>query len=207
MGNKKMGSGKLKSAMLTQEGGYFSFLSGSGAYKQEAFDRDLQVLNIIYFNEGYVQVKIDRPQVYVTPDKKGIYISIRIEEGEQFKVGSVDFTGDLLFSRNELFETTQIEEQDLFRYQVLQDDLKALQAKYGDLGYAYANPIPRTRIREADREVDITFEIDKGHKVYLGKINTVGISKTRVNVLRRVLRIREVDLYIETRRRVSLENV
>lgn len=206
-GNKKMGANKLKGAMLTQEGGFFSFLSGSGAYKQEAFDRDIQMLNVLYFNEGYVQVKIDRPQVYVTPDKKAIYISIRIEEGEQFKVGSVDFTGDLLFSRNELFEATQIEEQDLFRYQILQDDLRALQAKYGDLGYAYANPIPRTRIREADKEVDITFEIDKGHKVYLGRINTIGNNKTRDKVLRRELRIVEGELYNETRRRESLENV
>lgn len=207
IGNKKMGSGKLKAAMLTQEGGYFSFLSGSGAYKQEAFDRDVQVLNILYFNEGYVQVKVDRPQVYVTPDKKAIYISIRIEEGEQFKVGTVDFTGDLLFSREELFETTKIEEQDLFRYQVLQDDLKALQAKYGDLGYAYANPIPRTRIREAEREVDVTFEIDKGHKVYIGKIVTVGNSKTRDKVVRRELRIQEGELYNETRKRESIDNV
>lgn len=206
-GNKKMGSKKLKDSMITQEGGFFSFLSGSGAYKQEAFDRDIQMLNVLYFNEGYVQVKIDRPQVYVTPDKKAIYISIRIEEGEQFKVGSVDFTGDLLFSRTELFETTQIEEQDLFRYQILQDDLRALQAKYGDLGYAYANPIPRTRIREADREVDITFEIDKGHKVYLGKISTIGNTKTRDKVVRRELRIVEGELYNETRRRESLENV
>ncbi len=207
IGNTKMPSGKLKAFMATQEGGFFSFVSSAGAYKQEAFDRDVQMLNLVYFNEGYVQVKIDRPQVYVTPDKKAIYISIRVEEGEQFKVGSVDFTGDLLFSREELFETTKIEEQDLFRYQILQEDLKALQAKYGDLGYAYANPIPRTRIREADKEVDITFEIDKGNKVYIGKITAVGNTKTRDKVLRRELRIVEGELYNETRKRESIDNV
>jgi outer membrane protein insertion porin family len=207
IGNKKLGATKLKEAMITKEGGFFSFVSGSGSYKQEAFDRDVQMLNILYFNEGYVQVKIDRPQVYVTPDKKAIYISVRVEEGEQFKVGSVDFTGDLLFSRNELFESTHIQEQDIFRYQILQEDLRNLQAKYGDLGYAYANPIPRTRIREAEREVDITFEIDKGHKVYLGHINSVGNSKTRDKVIRRELRIVEGELYNETRKRESLENV
>lgn len=207
IGNRRLDSTKLKSVMVTQEGGFFSFISGSGSYKQDAFDRDTQILNVVYYNEGFVQVKIDRPQVYVTPDKKGIYISIRIEEGEQFKVGSVDFTGDLLFSREELFESTQIEEQDIFKYQVLQDDLKALQAKYGDLGYAYANPIPRTRVRESDREVDITFEIDKGQKVYLNRISTVGNSKTRDKVIRRELRIREGELYNETRKRESIENV
>jgi len=207
IGNKKMPSGKLKSGMVTQEGGFFSFVSGSGAYKQDAFDHDVQMLNYLYFNEGYVQVKVDRPQVYVTPDKKAIYITIRVEEGDQFKVGTVDFTGDLLFSRAELFESTHIQEQDIFKYQILQDDLKALQAKYGDLGYAYANPIPRTRIREADKEVDITFEIDKGYKVYFGKFNMVGDSKTRDKVIRREMKIVEGELYNETRKRESLENI
>lgn len=207
IGNKKLGSGKLKDAMITKEDGFFSFVSGSGAYKQDAFDRDVQMLNLLYFNEGYVQAKVDRPQVYVTPDKKAIYITIRLEEGEQFKVGAVDFTGDLLFSRQELFESTHIQESEIFRYQTLQDDLKALQAKYGDLGYAYANPIPRTKIREQDREVDITFEIDKGNKVYLGRINTIGNTKTRDKVIRRELRVTEGELYNETRQRESLENV
>jgi outer membrane protein insertion porin family len=207
IGNAHLNSEKLKSIMVTKEGSFFSFISGAGAYKQEAFDRDVQMLNILYFNEGYVQMKLDRPQVYVSPDKRDIYISIRVEEGEQYKVGKVDFTGDLLFSREELFQSTHIQEQEIFKYQVLQDDLKALQAKYGDLGYAYANPIPRTMIHEAEREVDITFEIDKGQKVYLGRINMVGNTKTRDKVIRRELRIMEGELYNETRKRESFDNV
>ena len=207
IGNTKITADKLKSVMMTKEGSFFSFISGGGAYKQEAFDRDVQMLNILYFNEGYVQMKLDRPQVYVSPDKKDIYISIRVEEGEQFKVGKVDFTGDLMFSRDELFESTHIQEQTIFKYQILQEDLKSLQAKYGDLGYAYANPIPRTMIHEAEREVDITFEIDKGQKVYLGRINTIGNSKTRDKVVRRELRIAEGELYNETRKRESMDNV
>lgn len=207
LGNNNISSSKLKSAMVTKEGNFFSFLFGSGAYKQEAFDRDVQMLNFLYFNEGYVQVRVDRPEVYVTPDKKGIYITIRVEEGDQFHVGSVDFSGDLLFTRDELFESTQIQNSDLFVYQTLQNDLQALQAKYGDLGYAFANIIPRTRIREQDKEVDITFEIDKGNKVYIGQINVVGNTKTRDKVVRRELRVREGELYNETRRRQSMANV
>jgi len=207
LGNQNLASGKLKGAMITKEGGFFSFLSGAGSYKQEAFDRDVQILNFLYFNEGYVQVKIDRPQVYVTPDKKGIYITIRIEEGEQFHVGSVDFAGDLLFTKEELFDSIETKEGKLFVYETLQKDLENLRAKYGDLGYAFANVIPRTRIREKERLVDITFEIDKGNKVYIGKINVLGNSKTRDKVLRRELKIREGELYHETRKRESLANI
>lgn len=207
LGNRNILDGKLKGAMQTQEGGYFSFVSGSGAYKQDAFDHDIQLIQYIYFNEGYVQVKVDRPQVYVTPDKKGIYITIKVDEGERFKVGTVDFSGDLLFDRDELFNSVDIKGSGWYVHETLLKDLRNLQAKYGDLGYAYANIIPRTRIREKDREVDITFEIDKGNKVYFGRINLVGNSRTRDKVVRRELTIREGELYNETRKRESIDNV
>src|SRR5690606_9967585 len=120
--------------------------------------------------------------------------------GEQYDVGDVAFAGDLLFSDTELFESVKIKRGELFRFTVMQNDLSALTAKYGDLGYAYANVIPRTRIREKDRLVDITFEIDKGNKVYIGKITMKGNTKTRDKVLRREMQIYEGELYNETRR-------
>lgn len=207
IGNEKLSSSKLKGRLQTQEGSAFSFISGAGAYKQEAFEQDLQILNFLYFNEGFIQVKIDRPEITVSPDKKGLYISIRIEEGEQFNVGTVDFSGDLLFSKEELLREIEIDDSKLFVYETMQKDLQTLQAKYGDLGYAFANPIPRTRIRERDREVDITFEIDKGNKVYIGQIQVLGNVRTRDKVVRRELRIREGELYNETRKRESLARV
>ena len=208
LGNRQISSGRLKAAMQTQEGGFFSFVSGSGSYKQDAFDRDIQALYyLVYYNEGFIQAKIDRPQVSVTPDKRHIYITIRVEEGEKFNVGDVAFAGDLLFNDAELFEAIQIKRGELFVYSTMQKDLSALQAKYGDLGYAYANIIPRTRIREKDRLVDITFEIDKGNKVYIGRVNMKGNSRTRDKVIRREMMITEGELYNETRKRESLDNI
>ena len=207
LGNKNINDGKLKSGMATQEGGFFSFVSGSGAYKQDAFDHDVQLLNYLYFNEGYVQVKIDRPQVYVTPDRKGIYITIRIDEGDRFRVGNVDFAGDLLFDRDDLFNSVDIDGSGWYVHETLLKDLRTLQAKYGDLGYAYANIIPRTRVREKDKEVDITFDIDKGNKVYFGRFTMVGNSRTRDKVIRREFTIKEGELYNETRKRESIDNV
>lgn len=207
LGNRKLKDGFLKGNLQTNEEGFFSFMSDSGAFKQDDFDRDVQRLRFIYFNQGYVQVKIDRPQVYVTPDKRSMYITIRIEEGEQFDIGEIDFAGDLLFPRDELARELEVDKQTTFSYELLQKDLATLQAKYGDLGYAFANVIPRTRINERDRKVDVTFEFDKGNKVYFGRINVVGNSKTRDKVVRRELRVREGELYNETRRRQSLERI
>ncbi len=207
LGNKKLSDANLKSKLMTQEEGYFTGLSGSGSYKQEIFERDTQIVRFVYYNQGYIQAKVDRPQVTVTPDKKGIYITFRVEEGEQFEVGDLDFAGDILFSRQELFDAIKLDENKIFAYDILQKDLSDLQAKYGDLGYAYANVIPRWNVREKDKKVDLVFDFDKGNKVYFGQINVVGNSKTRDKVLRRELKIKEGELYNETRRRESVENV
>ena len=207
IGNNKLSDNMLKSRMATQEGGLFGFMSGSGSYKQEIFDRDMMIINASYLNEGYLQAKIDRPEIYVSPDKKSIYLTIRVEEGEQFEVGNIDFTGDILFSRDELFEAISIDEQKTFAYEVMQKDLGNLQLKYGDLGYAFANVIPRVRLRESERKADITFEIEKGEKVYFGKIQITGNSRTRDKVIRRELEIKEGELYNETKKRDSLAAV
>jgi outer membrane protein insertion porin family len=207
IGNKKVPSSDIKARMLTQEGGLFSALSGSGTYKQDAFEQDIQLISFLYFNKGYVKAKVSRPEVTVTPDKKGIYINIRVEEGEQYNTGEVSFSGDLLFSTEELAETATIDESEIFVYETVQRDIQAFTAKYGDLGYAYTNVIPRTFIRDEERLVDIVYDFDKGKKVYFGTINVIGNSRTRDKVVRRELRIGEGELYNESRKRESVENV
>lgn len=207
LGNKKVPSSQLIIDQLISEEGYFTGLSGSGQFKQDMFERWIQGIRFIYFNKGFIQAKIDRPQVTVTPDKKGIYITINIEEGEAFDVGEIEFSGDVLFSRQELLDTMKLDENKVFAYDVLQKDLSDLQAKYGDLGYAFANVNPQWKVKESERKVDIVFDFDKGSKVYFGRIQVVSNTKTRDKVLRRELRIREGELYNETRRRQSLENI
>lgn len=207
IGNRKLSDTELKAIMQTKEEGLMSFMTSSGAYKQEIFDRDQQILSYLYFNKGYVQVKISKPQVTVSPDKKGIYIAIRIEEGEQFDVGDIEFQGDLLFSTIELSESVKIDEEKTFVAQTLQEDINRLQAKYGDLGYAYANIIPLTSVREKDRKVDIVFRFEKGNKVYFGNFTVVGNTRTRDKVVRRELEILEGELYNETKKRESLANI
>ncbi len=207
LGNAKLKDSYLKSRLLTQEAGYFTGMSGSGAFKQEAFERDIQVLKYLYWNLGYVQVKIDRPLVTVTPDKKSIYITYHIEEGDQYFVGEIDFSGDLLFPKSELLDVTKIKDNEIFAVDVMQKDIAELQAKYGDLGYAFANVIPRYAFHEKEKKVDLVFEFEKGNKVYFGQINVVGNTKTRDKVVRRELKITEGELYNETRKRKSQENI
>jgi outer membrane protein insertion porin family len=207
IGNEKLKDSYLKDQLFTQEAGFFSGMSSSGSYKQEAFERDLQVLKLKYWNQGYLQVKIDRPVVTVTPDKKSIYITYYIQEGDQYSVGEIDFAGDLLFDKSDLMSTVKIKDAKIFSVETMQKDILDLQAKYGDLGYAFANVIPRYGFDEKEKKVNLVFEFEKGNKVYFGPINVVNNTKTRDKVIRRELKIREGELYNETRKRLSQENV
>lgn len=207
LGNKNVSEAVLKDRIMTKEQGFFHGMSGSGAYKQEIFQRDVQILSYLYSTMGYVRVQIDRPQVYVTPDRKGIYITMRIDEGEKYSVGEIDFAGDLLFEKSELFDLLQLSKSEVFSIELLQKDLSSIQAKYGDLGYAYANIEPKTRFLDSEKKVDLVFDIQRGDKVYFGQINVIGNSKTRDKVVRRELKVKEGELYNETRRRESQENI
>lgn len=207
IGNKKLSDNELKDRLFTQEAGFFSGLSSSGSFRQDAFEQDLQVLKYKYYNQGYLQVKLDRPLVTVTPDKKSIYITYNIEEGDQYYVGDVDFSGDLLFEKAELLRSVKIKDNGVFSVAVMQKDILDLQAKYGDLGYAFSNVIPRYVFDEKEKKVNLVFEFEKGNKVYFGQINVVSNTKTRDKVVRRELKIHEGELYNETRKRQSQENV
>ncbi|MES2801038.1 MAG: outer membrane protein assembly factor BamA [Bdellovibrionota bacterium] len=207
IGNKILKDSQLKDRLFTKEAGFFSGMSNSGSFKQEAFDQDIQVLKYIYWNQGFLQVKIDRPLVTVTPDKKSIYITYHISEGEQYYVGEVDFSGDLLFPKSELNDAVKIKDNGIFSVEVMRKDITDLQAKYGDLGYAFANVIPRYNFRDSDKKVDLVFEFEKGNKVYFGDIIVTGNTKTRDKVVRRELKIEEGELYNETRKRLSQENI
>ena len=111
--------------------------------------------------------------------EKNIAIRISIEEGKKYKIGNVDVVGDELFSSEELLKEVSIKDSEFFAYNVLQGDLSRLQAMYGDLGYAYTNVVPQTRVDEENSTVNLTFEIDKGEKVFIKNITIVGNEKNK----------------------------
>lgn len=206
--NKRFSDDKLKSLMRnTQEGNFFSWISSSGNFKESAFKQDLQMLTYFYLDNGYVKFHYETPIVTVSEDKKWLFISIFVDEGEQYRVGKVDFAGDLLFSEEELFNSVKLREGQVFSISKRNEDIQKLTEKYQDLGYAFVNVNPRMNINDEEKIVDIKYEFEKGNLAYFGEINIIGNTKTRDKVIRREMRIREGELYNGTRLRVSKERI
>ncbi len=207
IGNKVLSADELKKVMQTKEGGFFSWITGSGSYRDAVFERDIATLGYYYGTLGYVRARFGKPEVQVSPDKKFISITFYVEEGQQYNVGKVDFTGDLLFSRDELREDMKLVEGEVFSTETLRRETLRYTEKYGDLGYAFANVVPQPNIHDDTRTVDLTFEVDKGDRVYLGKVTITSNTRTKDKVIRRELLIREGELYNGTKKRESRENV
>jgi len=197
----------LKKVMQTREGSFFSWLTGSGAYREAVFERDIQGLGYYYGTLGYVRARFGKPEVSVSPDKKWIYITFFVDEGQQYNVGKVDFSGDLLFTRQELLDELKLIPGETFNTETLRRETLKYTDKYGDLGYAFANVVPQPVIHDDTRTVDVTFEVDRGERVFIGQINVTGNTRTKDKVIRRELKITEGELYNGTKKRESKDNV
>jgi outer membrane protein insertion porin family len=199
LGNEHLKDDELRSAMGTQEGGWLSFLTSSGTYREDAFDRDLLLITAFYYDRGYINVKLGKPEIELSGDKQYLYITIPIEEGEQYKIGKIDFKGDLLLPKDDYFKRMTVHAGEMFNRSKLGQDIQHLNDLYKDAGYAYVNILPQTAIDASGRTVDVVFEVQKGQQVYFGRINIRGNTKTRDKVIRREMRVYEGELYNQTR--------
>jgi outer membrane protein insertion porin family len=208
LNNKRFTDEQLKGILQeTREGGPLSFVTSSGNFKESAFKQDLTRLTYWYLDHGYVKFRYENPVVTISDDKKWLYISIYVDEGEQYKMGSLDFSGDLLFSKDELHKDLTLNGNDIFSISKRNADIQKLTEKYQDLGYAFTNVIPKMNIHDDSRTVDIDYGFEKGNLVYFGEINVIGNTKTYDKVIRRELKIHEGELYSGSKLRISRENV
>jgi outer membrane protein insertion porin family len=208
LNNKKFKEEELKGILgETREGNFLSFITSSGNFKESAFKQDLQRLTYWYLEHGYVKFKYENPVVTVSDDKKWLYISIYVDEGEAYRMGNIDFSGDLLFPKDELHETLMLGTGETFSISRRNTDIQKLTEKYQDLGYAFVNVVPKMNIRDETHTLDVEYDFEKGNLVYFGEINIVGNTKTFDKVIRRELKIHEGELYSGSRLRESRENV
>jgi outer membrane protein insertion porin family len=207
LGNYFFSDDQLHSGMFTRRRNWTSFLSSSGTYKDEFVARDKEFLAYYYKDNGFAEANVSAPISAMDGGRESVDVSYYIEEGERFNVGVISFKGDLLYSDSELREKIEAKAGDIFRISKFQRDLQTLQDVYGDQGYAFADIVPKTAAKRDQKIIDIEYEITKGDKVYFRKIEVVGNSKTRDNVIRRNVKVSEGELFNATRLKETKEQI
>lgn len=196
-GNKKMKSSDLKKVMLTKQRNIFSLITKTGLLDEEILKNDIQMLTAYYIDHGYLQVKIAEPKIDLQNPKR-IQIEIEITEGPQYRFGDIDFKGDLLTTKEDLFKSIRIKRNEVYSNTAIRKDIGLLTEKFADQGYANVEITPVTQTDELQLLVHLTFEIEKRNQVSFEKIQIVGNTKTRDKVIRRELRVAEEELYSAT---------
>jgi outer membrane protein insertion porin family len=199
-GNRAFSDRKLRRVLTTKEEWILSRFTGAGVLNREALKTDAERLTAYYYDHGYVTVRVDEPQVERRED--GLYVTIKIDEGDQFTVGVVEFAGDVRPDLD-LRKDLELTPEQVFRSSRLRQDILKITDRYGDVGYAFVNIEPETEIDPERKTVDITYRIDQGPEVTIDKILITGNTKTRDKVLRRELKIEEQQRFSGTRLKKS----
>jgi outer membrane protein insertion porin family len=204
-GNKAFTDKKLKRQMATSETSLLSWITDAGDLDEDNLEQDAARLKAFYHNSGYIQAQVGAPQVEFKEDD--IIITIKIDEGEPFKVGKVALVGDLILTEEELLKNIKITQEEFYNREVLRTDVLALTDLYADEGFAFADVAPMIKRIPEDLRVDITFNIEKGKPVYYEEIIISGNTRTRDKVIRRQLRVYEQELTSATRLKRSISNL
>lgn len=207
IGNEQIPDKQLRGIIQTSKGGALSMFTDSGIYQEEMFERDLLMITAYYYDRGFINVKIGTPQIRLSRDKKYMYLSIPIDEGPVFEVGTINFKGDIIGKKGAYYSRLSIKPKGTFNRSKVGEDIVRLNDYYKDRGYAYVNVTPLTNVDLENKIVDISFEIEKGKKVYFERINVRGNSKTRDKVIRREMKISEGELYNQTNLEVSKRRI
>ncbi len=188
----------IKDRLETREGGLLVGIFGGGTYKSDAFDRDVSRIGHFFWDRGYIKAKVGTPKVELSPDRREIYITIPIVRGKRYKTGALDITGELLREKSVLMSRVKLDAEDWFSTGRLRGSIESIGRIYKDDGYAYVNITPNTRSDDDKRQMDVTFNIKKGEKVRIERIDIIGNERTRDKVIRRELRLYEGEYYSTT---------
>jgi outer membrane protein insertion porin family len=185
--------GRLRRVMTSRRSWILTWFTGAGILKEEELKTDVDRLTSFYYDNGYIQVRVD--DIEVTRDGDDLILTVRIEEGEQYRIGNVRFEGEVLEDQAKLVEASGLKSGEIFRPSRLRESIFSVTEAYGDLGRAFAEAVPATDVREGTKTVDITFKMTAGPLVSVDRIDVRGNTKTRDEVVRRELRQQEGEQF------------
>ena len=191
IGNEVFDNETLLSELQLGVPGAFAIFSDSDEYSKPKLNADIETLRSYYLDRGYVKFSADSTQVSITPDKKDIYITINIFEGEQYSVGDVSLSGKMVVDKAELEELIITKPGEVFSRKQMTQSQKQLEDRLGKDGYAFAKITVVPEINEDDLSVSLAYLVEPGNKVHVRRINFHGNYRTNEVVLRREMRLME----------------
>jgi len=177
----------LKGIELTFDSPWWDFMA-QDRYQKQTLQGDMETIESFYLDKGYLQYKVDSTQVSMTPDKKAVYITLNITEGEKYTVSDVEFIGELAGFDTTIEAITPLRADKLYNGALVTYNEEMISKFLGRFGYAYPKVTTIPEINEEDKTVKLVVSVDAGKRVYVNRINFNGNDVTADRVLRREMR-------------------
>lgn len=210
VGNQVFDDETLRGAFKLSTPNLLSFITGNDKYSRQKLAGDLESLHAWYLDRGYLDFDIKSTQVAITPDKREIYITINVTEGQQYTVDEVKLSGNLVVEPEELVKLVKLRPGATFSRKKMTETSDAISERLGEAGYAFANVNAAPEIDKPNATAKLTFFVDPGKRAYVRRISFAGNEKTADEVLRREMRQLEATTFSSAaveRSRVRLERL
>ncbi|MBW8371596.1 MAG: outer membrane protein assembly factor BamA [Thiobacillus sp.] len=195
VGNKAFKEKELLKQFTSTTPGWLTWYTKNDQYSKSRLGGDIEALRSFYLNRGYLEFNVDSTQVSISPDKQGIYITVNVTEGPQYKVSDVKLAGQMLVPEAELQKLITLKPGEVFERDRLTETTNKIGDRLGNDGYAFANVNAVPELDKDKATVAFTLFVDPGRRVYVNRINVAGNAKTRDEVVRREIRQMEGAYY------------
>ncbi|MEA2941466.1 MAG: outer membrane protein insertion porin family [Bradyrhizobium sp.] len=196
IGNVAFSSYRLRDVIKTRESNLLSFLGGGDTYDPDRVEADRDLIRRYYLKRGFADVQVVAALTEYDPQKGGFLVTFKIEEGQQYRVGSVDFQSSIpTLDGNSLRSFSRVGVGSVYNAEALEKSVEEMQIEASRRGYAFAAVRPRGDRNFEAHTVSIVFAIDEGPRTYIERINIRGNTRTRDYVIRREFDVSEGDAY------------
>lgn len=208
IGNKELSEKQLTKKMLIQPSGLLSWFTEDDAYDRDKLMFDQSQLRNVYLDEGFARVQVESSVAEMTPDRRAFIVTHAVQEGARYRFGPIDVKGDFdELPKETLMEGLRVKQGEWYSRESLRQSIDRLTDLIGDFGYAFLDVHPQVNIDDDAKTVTIVFEVSKGRRVYVNRVEVVGNSRTRDNVVRREILLNEGDRFSSSLMKRSKKNI
>jgi outer membrane protein insertion porin family len=188
VGNREFSDEEILDEFLLKTPNFLSFYRQDDRYAKESLQGDLETLRSFYMDRGFADFRVDSTQVAISPDKKNIYITVNVTEGERYTISDVKLAGEMVVPEEQLKSLIQIKPGQTFSQRLLTATEELMSFRLGADGYAFSEIRSVPSLDEETKEAAITFYVDPRNRVYVRRINFNGADNVNDEVFRREMR-------------------
>jgi outer membrane protein insertion porin family len=204
VGNKYLKEKDIKGKLQTSELFLWFFC---GTLKREELRRDLDRIRAYYLDNGFLDIAVGEPEIEINQAKKSLVITIRVDEGPQYRISTLTLGGNKLFPEGDIRRLMTSMPGGIFSRERLQADVVAITDRYAEHGYLFTDVAPVTNVQRSDTTVGVSLEIAEGQQAFINRIEITGNLRTRDKVIRREVLMVEGDVFNSALLRASRQSL